>query len=316
MNRMVYVLPETVGTAIIELFGVAATVAVILGCFIRNPTIDKYVHMILQRTNVLNPVSTDSDADPRSELYGVRVSRLFIYGLVLYITWVLFGAAIVFLDVFLIEVSNSCDPSASRANCFLNTGFFNISALYDKQLDCSNLNNLPDNTTYICYRYTLNLGVAFGTAGGYFGTGMLLLNLIAVLYVHQHPRKYCNIIKILHMCSGIILCILTAVVVHAVPQLRHILTEGSLIALLHFIHLVISQILVHVLFMLPVSNIKSKKAYDYKTGTENAPGATQSTDIPMTTLPHESQEESSVSVRYAKSQERGHDQPIHKRETY
>ena len=40
MNRMVYVLPETVGTAIIELFGVAATVAVILGCFKRNPTID------------------------------------------------------------------------------------------------------------------------------------------------------------------------------------------------------------------------------------------------------------------------------------
>ena len=90
MNRMVYIVPETVGLAIIELFWMATTVAVVSGCFSnvqRNyPKIDKYVHKILQRTKVLEPGSTDSDAEPQSELHGVRVSRVFTYGLVLYIT--------------------------------------------------------------------------------------------------------------------------------------------------------------------------------------------------------------------------------------
>ena len=102
-----------------------------------------HVHMILQRTKVLEPGSTDSDADPQSELLGVRVSRVFIYGLVLYITWLLFGAAVVFLDEFLIEVTNSCDPHTSIAHCFLNTGFFNISAFFDKPIDCNNLSDVP-----------------------------------------------------------------------------------------------------------------------------------------------------------------------------
>ena len=53
------------------------------------------------------------------------------------------------MDKFLIELSNSCDSSAYRANCFLNTGFFNISASYDEPIDCNKLDELPDNTTYI-----------------------------------------------------------------------------------------------------------------------------------------------------------------------
>ena len=311
MNRMVYVLPETVGSAIIELFGVAATVAIIVGYFTRNPTIDKYVHMILQRTKVLDLVSTDSDADPQSELLGVRVSRVFTYGLVLYIAWLLFGAAIVFLDAFLIEVTNSCDPSASRANCFLNTGFFNISAFFDKPIDCNNLRDVPDNTTFICYRYTLNLGVAAGTAGAYFATGMMFMKLFAACYVHKHSPKYLNIIKHSHMWSGTILITIAAAVVHAVPQLRHILTEGSLIALLHYIHMLISQVILHVLFMLPIyqktdNEHTNKKASDYhgKTGTGKKPAATPSRGIQMTTLPHE---------QSTKSQEYGHDHPTRKR---
>ena len=289
----------------------AATVAVILGCFTRNHTIDKYVHMILQRTQVLDLVSTDSEAEPPSELHGVRVSRVFTHGLVLYITWLLFGAAIVFLDVFLIEATNSCDPSASRANCFMNTGFFNISAFFDKAIDCNNLRDVPDNTTYICYRYTLNLGVAAGTAGAYFATGMMFMKLFAAFYVHQRPPKYHKIIKHSHMWSGTILIIAAAAVVHAVPQLRQILTEGSLICLLHFIHMLISQVILHVLFMLPVyqktdNKHTNKKASDYqgKTGTGKKPAATPSTDIPMTTLPHE---------QSTKSQEYGHDHPTRKR---
>ena len=72
-----------------------------------------------------------------------------IYYLVWYIIWILFGAAIVFLDVFLIDITNSCDPFASRANCFLNTRFHNTSAFYDEPIDCNNLDNLPDNATGI-----------------------------------------------------------------------------------------------------------------------------------------------------------------------
>ena len=88
-----------------------------------------------------------------------------------------------------------------------------------------------------------------------------------------------------------------------------------------FIHILISLILVHALFVLTVyketdNKHTNKQAYDYKTGTENTPGATI---IPMTTLSHEqstkSQEEPSVSVRSStKSQECGHGQPTQKRD--
>ena len=56
-------------------------------------------------------------------------------------------AAIVFFCIFLIDVTNSSDPSASRANCFLNIRF-NISAFYDEPIDCSNLTDLPENAIY------------------------------------------------------------------------------------------------------------------------------------------------------------------------
>ena len=110
----------------------------------------------------------------------------------------------------------------------------------------------------------INLGVAAGTAGAYFATGMMCMKLFVVCYVHQHPPKYLNTIKNSFWYKSI----LAAVVVHAVPQLRQILTEGSLIALLH---LLISQILLYALFILPVYKETdiNKKAHDYKTGTEN-----------------------------------------------
>ena len=120
-----------------------------------------YICMVLQRTKVLSKDSTDSDDEP--QFHGVRNSFTASYCI---ITWLLFGAAIVFLDKFLIKGTDSCDPSASKANCFLNTGFFNTSALYDEPIDCSNEGNLPGNVKFICYRYTLDLGGAFGTAMG------------------------------------------------------------------------------------------------------------------------------------------------------
>ena len=49
MNRMVYVVPEMLGIAIIDLLLVLATVAVISGCFCnvqhKHTKMDKYVHM-------------------------------------------------------------------------------------------------------------------------------------------------------------------------------------------------------------------------------------------------------------------------------
>ena len=67
-------------------------------------------------------------------------------------------AAIVFLDIFLIDKTNSSDPSASRANRFLNIRF-NISAFYDELIDCNNLTDLPENATFICYKYTININL-------------------------------------------------------------------------------------------------------------------------------------------------------------
>ena len=319
MNRMVYVIPEMLGIAIIDFLLGLVTVAVISGCFCnvqhKHNKIDKNVHKVLQWTTILEPVSKDSDDEPQSELHGVRVSRKFIYCLVLYIAWLLFGAAIVFLDIFLIDITNSCDPSVSKANCFLNAGFFNISALYDEPIDCNNLDDLPDNVTFICYRYTLDLGGAFGAAIGLFATGMMFMKLIALCCVSKEPSKYCKIIMIVHMCLGIILSSLVLVSILAVPQSRQILTEESLIVKFRFVHILISLIIVHALFILTVynketnNNHTNKKACDYETGTENTPGATQSTDTPITTLPHEQstepQEEPSVSVQSTKSQSAG-----------
>ena len=59
------------------------------------------------------------------------------------------NSTLLFLDIFLNDVTNSCDPSASRANCFLNTGF-NIFASYNEPwLIYQTM--LPS----LCYRYTI-----------------------------------------------------------------------------------------------------------------------------------------------------------------
>ena len=68
--------------------------------------------------------------------YVACISKRYVYYLALYILQMVCRAAIVFLDIFLIDITNSCDPSALRANCFLNTGF-NIYAFYDKSIGCT-----------------------------------------------------------------------------------------------------------------------------------------------------------------------------------
>ena len=61
------------------------------------------------------------------------VSKRHVCYLAVYILWMVCTAAIVLLDIFLVDVTNSYDQSASRANHFLNTGF-NIAAFYNKPI--------------------------------------------------------------------------------------------------------------------------------------------------------------------------------------
>ena len=206
-------------------------------------SVHKCLHSILKRTKIV-----ECGPKNRSVFYDFQIEEndySMIYSLVCYLLWLLLGAAIVFLDVFLIEVTNSCDPSASRANCFLNIRFFNISALYDEPIDCNNLNNLPNNVTFICYRYTLNLGAAFGTAGGFFATGMMFMNLIASCYGKGKPSDCFNIVGHIHMVVGVMFSLIVLVAVSAVPTLQQILIEGSFIVFYKFLHILRSLQIVH-----------------------------------------------------------------------
>ena len=252
---MVYVLPEMVIIILLEIaYGVLSFV--ILFSYYGNICcknccgVNSCLHSILKRTNIVKNVS-----ETTTEFYGflIEENSSMMYFLVWYILWILFGAAIVFLDVFLIEVTNSCDPFASRTNCFLNSGFSNHSAFYDEPIDCNKLTDLPDNATFICYRYTLDLGGAFGTAGGFFATGMMFLSLIAACYGKQtrccNEDNCCNIVGLIHMAVGALLSFIVLVVVPNVPALEQILMEGSSSVLLQFIHILLSLTILHTLFM-------------------------------------------------------------------
>ena len=279
MNRMAYVLPEMVGIILIEFIYLVVTLVILISCACNNCykdscCVNKCLHSILKRAKVVEHRSKTT-----SKFYGFRIKDnniIMIYSLVCYILWLLFGAAIVFLDVFLIDVTNSCDPFASRANCFLNTGFFNFSALYDEPIDCNNLTNLPDKSTFICYKYTLNLGGAFGIAGGFFATGMLFLKLIGACYGKQKPSNCCskqnccnedywcnedycfsedcccnadnccNMFRILY----VIMPSLTIIVaVSTVPTLRQILINDSFIVIFQFFHILWSLVIAYSVFV-------------------------------------------------------------------
>ena len=156
---MAYTLPEIMGIFLLEIvYWVFSLVIVILYCCNRCQKnrwgVNRCFHSILKRTNIVKHVS-----ETTTEFYGflIEENSIMIYFLVWYLVWILFGAFIVFLEVLLIDVTNSCDPSASRADCFLNTGVISLYNLYDEPIDCNNLTSLSDNVTFICYRYTLNL---------------------------------------------------------------------------------------------------------------------------------------------------------------
>ena len=245
MIRMAYALPELLGILFIEIVYLLLTaVLVMLYCCNKRHSC---FHSILKRTKIVKHVS-----ETTSDFYGFLIEEgsFMMYFLVWYIIWLLCGALIVFLDVLLIDVTNSCDPFASRTDCFLmNTGFVDLYHLYDELIDCNNLTSLSDNATFICYKYTLNLGGAFGIAGGFFTTGIMFLNLIGACYGKQN--RCCNIVGIIHMFLGGMLSKIAFIVVLTVPTVQQILIlEGTFIVYFQFSHILVSLIIAHSCFMI------------------------------------------------------------------
>ena len=251
---MAYALPELLGMLFIEIVYLLLTVVLVMLYYCNRCSknccgVNNCFHSILKRTKIVKHVS-----ETTTEFYGFLIEKnsFMTYFLVWYIVWTLCGAAIVFLDVLLIDVTNSCDPFASRTDCFLNNGFlYDLFNLYDEPIDCNNLTSLSDNATFICYKYTLNLGGAFGVAGGYFATGIMFLNVIGACYGKQ--TRCCNkdncymvytIVGFIHLVVRTLLSATASIVVFTVPTLQQILIDdGTFILLFQFIHIQISLIM-------------------------------------------------------------------------
>ena len=207
--------------------------------------VSRCFHSILKRTKIVKHVS-----ETTTKFYGflIEESSFMLYFLVWYIKWMLCGALIVFLDVLLIDVTNSCTPFASRTDCFLNTGFPDLYHLDDEPIDCNNLTSLSDKATFICYKYTLNIGRAFGVAGGLFTTGIMFLNLIGACYGKQ--TRCCNTVGIIHMFLGAILSFCAFIAGFFAQLFKQILILWwHFIVFFQFFHILVSLSLVHYCFM-------------------------------------------------------------------
>ena len=132
MNRAQYVLPEFVLILGTEIFFLLATGVLVFSylhgklwdnirccCECCHKEIDKYIHHMLQSLKILEPGKENDFEDPKSQLHDFKFLRGHVYCLTLCLLWMVCAAGVVFWDVLLIEVTNSCDPSASRAHCFL-----------------------------------------------------------------------------------------------------------------------------------------------------------------------------------------------------
>ena len=255
---MAYALPELLGMLLIEIVYLLLTAVIVMLYYCNKHHknccgVSRCFHSILRRTKIVKHVS-----ETTTEFYGflIEENSFMLYFLVWYIIWLLCGALIVFLDVLLIDVTNSCDPFALRTDCFLNTGFNNLNQLrhlYDEPIDCKNLTSLSDSATFICYKYTLNLGEAFGVAGGLFTTGIMFLNLIGACYGKQ--TRCCNTVGIIHMFLGAILSFCAFIAGFVFPTLQQILTyDGTFIVFFQFFHILLSLSIVHWCFMTIIHN--------------------------------------------------------------
>ena len=264
---MAYVLPEVLGMFFLEAICLALSAAIITSyycnkCYKNCCGVNSCLHSILKRTKIVKCVS-----ETTTEFHGIPIEEnsITIYHLICYIIWLLCGALIVFLDVLLIEVTNSCNSSALGTDCFGNIGGFSLKSLYDEPIDCNNFTSLSNKATFICYKYTLNLGGAFGIAGGLFATGIMFMNLIGACYGNQN--RCCNIAGIFHMVVGILLSFAALVVVLAESTLREILIEdGTFIAIFQYIHILFSLMMAHYLFIgIMVRRLKQGNNNNYTT---------------------------------------------------
>ena len=255
MDRAVYILPEIVLISITEIIYLVATavlfVSYLFGRWYEKTSyycrhgywyeeIDMYIHNMLQMMKIVEPSKESTFEEPKSKLHGFIFLRGHIYYLTFCLLWMVSAAGIVFWDVFLIDITNSCDPSASRTQCFLSNTGFNLSA---EPIDCNNLEDIPDNATFICYKYTLNIGGAFGTAGGMLSTGLILIKLIAANYAYFKKRKaICSyIFWICHLAIAAISILGILLAINLVPILREIVLEGSGILMFQFFNILISM---------------------------------------------------------------------------
>ena len=278
MDRALYIVPEIVLISITEVIFLFGTVVLIVsylyGRLWEQTTsyycrtglwykeIDKYIHNMLQMMTILEPRKESTFEEPKSKLHGFKFLRIHVYYLTFCLLWMVCIAGIVFWDVFLIDVTNSCDPSTSRAHCFLNTGF-NVS---DEPIDCNNLEDLPDNATFICYKYILSIGDAFGTAGGMLSTGLILLKLFAANYAYFRKRSaICSyVLWICHLVIAIISIPGTLLAINLVPSLQEIVLESSVIMMFQFFNILISMAATLVVVLAMLRKPEEEEEGDYE----------------------------------------------------
>lgn len=273
MNRAQYVLPEFVLILGTEIFFLLATGVLVFSylhgklwdnirccCECCHKEIDKYIHHMLQSLKILEPGKENDFEDPKSQLHDFKFLRGHVYCLTLCLLWMVCAAGVVFWDVLLIEVTNSCDPSASRAHCFLNTGFFNFSGLSDEPIDCQKLGNLPKNTTFICYKYALNIGGAFGTAGGMLSTGLILFKVFAAntAFVKKRNATCSYALWICHLVICTMFIFTTLLAVTFVPILREIVLEGSVTVMCQYFNILILMAATFVVVIVTLCKRKQK----------------------------------------------------------
>ena len=242
MNRALYVVPETVCMSVTGLLFVVIFVSVfVLGlCKSSQDCFTYFLHCLFRILKLMESGINDSEYYPKSVIRNFEVPTIYLYWLAGYFVLTIYMSSIVFIDVFLIDVTTSCNPTSSRTDCFLKNDFSNLS-LSDEPIDCNNLEHLPDNATFICYKYwrydcngfwLFNIGGAVGTAGGMTATAFGIINFFTGIFLYC-KQKYDSA-----WCRGFVCCFAFALVVvfatififsHAYPPSNQILTEGSLI---------------------------------------------------------------------------------------
>lgn len=241
MNRGSYIIPEMVLMLLTCLSYLAASIFVVANricerydrCERCVCLKKKYYHLLLRRAfKVLKKGPQDTEDEPETMLHSRQVPEFYITMLTFYTIFFLALASIVFLDVFLIEITDSCDPGA-RVDCFLVNATFSVN---DEPIDCNNVSNLErQNVTFVCYEYVLSIGKAAGVAGGLFTLPTSILSGITFVLLSLNDMggfytvmAYALIIIVYLVASAVVL------VLTLQPNLFQIVFEGSLSTILQF----------------------------------------------------------------------------------